>query len=100
MDRMPDGVDQDLLTEEFDRLVQGLMPLFARSKTRERARGYLRGLLSAVPRKNSWQLAEEIGDTSPYRIQNLPGRASWSADHLRVISGTMRSAPSRIRRRC
>ena len=24
MDRMPDGVDQDLLTEGFDRLVQGL----------------------------------------------------------------------------
>lgn len=83
MDRLPVDVDQDLLTEEFDRLVQGLVPLFARSEGRERARGYLRGLLSAVPRKNSWQMAEEIGDTSPYGIQNLLGRASWSADQLR-----------------
>ena len=62
MDRLPDHVDQDLLTEEFNRLVQGLVPLFARSGARERARGYLRGLLSAVPRKNSWQMAEVLID--------------------------------------
>src|SRR5262249_44302146 len=48
-----------------------------------RAVNYLRGLLSPVERKNSWQLAEEAGDETPYATQHLLGRAAWSADEVR-----------------
>ena len=43
----------------------------------------MRGLLSGVERKNSWQLAESAGDATPYGLQHLLGRASWDADELR-----------------
>src|ERR1700760_220326 len=56
---------------------------FARSEPRERATAYLRGLLSPVERKNSWQLAEEAGHKKPYGFQHLLGRAEWSADEVR-----------------
>jgi SRSO17 transposase len=36
-----------------------------------------------VERKNSWQLAESIGDATPYGIQRLLGRARWDADAVR-----------------
>jgi SRSO17 transposase len=35
-----------------------------------------------VERKNSWQLAEVVGNTTPYGIQHLLGRANWDADEL------------------
>ena len=38
---------------------------FARSEPRQRARAYLRGLLSPVHRKNGWQLAEHAGEPPP-----------------------------------
>jgi SRSO17 transposase len=44
---------------------------------------YLRGLLSTVERKNSWQLAEVVGAANPYGFQHLHGRADWNADALR-----------------
>jgi SRSO17 transposase len=56
---------------------------FARSEVRQRAQDYLRGLLSEAERKNSWQLAEVAGNSTPYGIQHLLGRASWDADALR-----------------
>src|SRR5215210_1211487 len=57
--------------------------LFARSEARSRAIAYLAGLLSPVERKNSWQLAEITGDTTPYGFQHLLGRADWDPDALR-----------------
>jgi SRSO17 transposase len=44
---------------------------------------YLRGLLSSVERKNSWQLAEVSRDATPYGFQYLLGRADWEADAVR-----------------
>jgi SRSO17 transposase len=58
-------------------------PLFARSEARARAIAYLAGLVSSVERKNSWQLAEITGDTTPYAFQHLLGRADWDPDALR-----------------
>jgi SRSO17 transposase len=56
---------------------------FTRSEARYRAVSYIEGLLSAVERKNSWQLAERAGDATPYGLQHLLGRASWEADAVR-----------------
>src|SRR5919199_2566428 len=60
-----------------------LAPYFARAEARQQAMAYLRGLLSPVERKNSWQVAEVVGAANPYGFQHLLGRAAWDADQLR-----------------
>src|SRR5487761_1275773 len=57
--------------------------LFARSEARERSLAYLQGLLSHCERKNGWQLAEWMGEATPYRVQHLLDRARWDADAAR-----------------
>jgi hypothetical protein len=42
-----------------------LAPSCERAEPRQRAMAYLRGLVSPAERKNSWQLAEVSGDTTP-----------------------------------
>jgi SRSO17 transposase len=56
---------------------------FARSEPRQRAAGYVRGLLSDTQRKNGWQLAEHLGDATPDGVQHLLARADWDADAVR-----------------
>jgi SRSO17 transposase len=41
------------------------------------------GLLSNLPRKNCWTLAEHVGDATPYGLQHLLSRAKWDADAVR-----------------
>jgi SRSO17 transposase len=60
-----------------------LMPHFPRHVARRRAWASIRGLLSPVERKNGWQLAEVNGDTTPYGVQHLLGRARWDAEAVR-----------------
>ncbi len=76
-----DGVSNWAL--EFDALVKRIGSHFARTEARVRARDYLQGLLSPVERKNGWQLAEQVGNQTPYGIQNLLGRAQWDANAVR-----------------
>src|SRR6266511_4562077 len=60
-----------------------LAPYFERAEPRQRAMAYLRGLLSPAERKNSWQLAEVSGDTTPYSFQHLLRRALWDPEAVR-----------------
>jgi SRSO17 transposase len=60
-----------------------LAPYFERAEPRQRAMAYLRGLLSPAERKNSWQLAEVSGDTTPYAFQHLLRRALWDPAAVR-----------------
>ena len=69
----------------FEEVCERIGPLFERSETRERAKSYLQGLLSPIKRKNSWQLAEEMGDQNPYGVQYLLNRARWDVDKMRDI---------------
>jgi SRSO17 transposase len=68
---------------ELDRLSDRIGPRFGRKEIRRRARVYLEVLLSNVPRKNGWQLAEHAGDATPKNIQHFLGRAKWNADEVR-----------------
>jgi SRSO17 transposase len=70
-------------SEELPRVVQRLGPRFARSEARERLHTYLQGLLSQVPRKNSWQLAQEVGHPTPYGFQHFLQRADWDPEEVR-----------------
>src|SRR4051812_46217027 len=56
---------------------------FSRAEAREHVGAYLKGLLSPVERKNSWQIAEVVGNPTPYALQHLLGRARWNADAVR-----------------
>src|SRR5687768_4292027 len=83
---MPQTVDRRMVrswTEELETVNEYLSEHFARSEVRERAKDYLRGLLSETERKNGWQLAEVAGNSTPYGIQHLLGRANWDADAVR-----------------
>ncbi len=69
--------------EEFERFHARFADLFERSESREQAKKYLRGLLAQADRKNSWQVAEAVGDRIPDRMQRLLYRVPWNADAAR-----------------
>jgi SRSO17 transposase len=56
---------------------------FRRPEVRWRVRRYLTGLLGDVRRKNSWQMAEAIGEARPRGVQHLLNDACWDADGVR-----------------
>jgi SRSO17 transposase len=69
--------------DEFEAFHAREASLFERSESREQARKYLRGLLTEAERKNSWQVAEAVGDRIPDRMQRLLYRVPWDADAAR-----------------
>ncbi|MEU3349968.1 IS701 family transposase [Streptomyces sp. NPDC006700] len=56
---------------------------FARYEPRLRASRLVLGLLSDLPRKNCWTIAEWAGETGPHGMQHLLCRAVWDADAVR-----------------
>jgi SRSO17 transposase len=60
-------------------MVGGLAGCFARVEPRRQARKYVTGLLSDLPHKNCWVLAEQAGDATPDKMQRLLERAAWDA---------------------
>jgi SRSO17 transposase len=69
--------------DEVPAVAGRIAPRFARAEARRRAQAYLRGLLSPVARKNGWQVAEAVGDRTPYAVQHLLGRADWDPEAVR-----------------
>ncbi len=68
---------------DFEAFHARFADLFERSESREQAKKYLRGLLAQADRKNSWQVAEAVGDRIPDRMQRLLYRVPWDADAAR-----------------
>jgi hypothetical protein len=60
----------------LDELMGCLAPCFARVEPRRQARKYVTGLISDLPRKNCWALAEQAGDATPDKMQRLLERTS------------------------
>jgi SRSO17 transposase len=56
---------------------------FLRPEVRARAYRYLSGLLADLRRKNSWQMAEALGEVTPRGVQHLLNDARWDADLVR-----------------
>ena len=56
---------------------------FHRREMRERVRRYLDGLLAPIERKNSWRLAEGLGEAGPQGVQRLFTDADWDAEAVR-----------------
>uniref|UniRef100_UPI0011DF6A93 transposase n=1 Tax=Streptomyces azureus TaxID=146537 RepID=UPI0011DF6A93 len=47
-------------------------------------RGYLRGLLTPLERKEGWTPAEQAGELCPDGMQRLLNQADWAADAVRA----------------
>ncbi|MFE7112627.1 IS701 family transposase [Streptomyces sp. NPDC057575] len=68
---------------ELDDLFLAIGHRFGRVELRRRMRDYVRGLLAPVARKNSWQLAEQAGHSTPDGLQHLLAGAKWQPDDIR-----------------
>jgi SRSO17 transposase len=60
-----------------------LAPRFSRVESWRRACDLVAGLMSDLPRKNCWTIAEHAGHVSPDGLQHLLARASWDQDGVR-----------------
>lgn len=64
-------------------LHQRLRPCFARTRPYTQAGKYIAALMSDLPRKNGWTVAEYTGDSTPDPTQRLLNHAVW--DHERAM---------------
>jgi SRSO17 transposase len=77
---------EDLLQqirEELTKLQVRIGPRFRRAEVRQRAHRFLEGLLTDIPRKNGWQMAEHLGENGPRGVQRLLGEADWDEESVR-----------------
>jgi SRSO17 transposase len=75
-----------LACANLDEVMGCLARCFARVEPRRQARKYVTGLISDLPRKNCWALAEQPGDATPDKMQRLLERAAWDAsDAMREV---------------
>jgi SRSO17 transposase len=77
------GVDPVGWRDKLDGLMARVAKRFGRVEPRRRARSFMEGLLSDLPRKNCWTIAEHAGDATPDGMQHLLTRAVWDADKVR-----------------
>src|SRR6266700_359821 len=67
----------------LSQLHQRLAPDFVRPEPYHHALLYLQAILSDIPRKNGWQIAEHARQARPYGIQRLLSTAAWDQDAVR-----------------
>ena len=75
----------DMWTDDFQGFHARFNCLFARSETREQSKKYIRGLMATIERKNSWNIAEAVGDKIPDLTQRLLYKAKWNSNDARDI---------------
>jgi SRSO17 transposase len=71
-----------------------LGPMFVRIEPRLQAAKYVRALLSDLPKRNGWTIAEWVGDRQPDATQRLLSHACW--DTLAAMSEIRRFAVARL----
>jgi SRSO17 transposase len=74
--------------EGINVLMEGIRGSFARIQPWLTAACYIRAVLSDLPKRNGWTIAEWIGHRSPDRVQRLLNQASWdTGEVMRVVRG-------------
>ena len=71
------------MDSEYLNLTHRISGVFPNEASFMNAKKYLTGLLSPIERKNGWQMAEGVGDATPYSLQQFLYRGRFSADRLR-----------------
>jgi SRSO17 transposase len=84
--------------------LERLRSCFVRTQTWQHAGRYISALVSRVPKRNGWSIAEQVGDRTPDRTQRLLNRAVWDTtaamSHIRRFAAAgLDAAASRRRRR-
>jgi SRSO17 transposase len=70
-------VEAAAVGEHLDDVMAVMAGCFRRWEPRAAARRYVMALMSDLPRKNCWSIAEHAGDTTPGKMQHLLERAKW-----------------------
>jgi SRSO17 transposase len=70
-------VEVGAVRSHLDELMGLMAGCFRRWEPRVQARKYVRALMSDLPRKNCWSIAEHAGDATPGRMQHLLNAAKW-----------------------
>src|SRR2546430_174583 len=70
-------------TVRLHQLHARLRPFFARPEVHEHALRWRQAVMSDVPRKNGWQIAEQAREARPYGMQRLLSQAIWDQDAVR-----------------
>src|ERR1022692_2377738 len=71
-------VGAQLAREKRNELASLLAAHFTRREPARQAGKYIDGLMSDLPDKNCWSLAQHAGDAAPDKMQRLLARAAWS----------------------
>jgi SRSO17 transposase len=79
----PSSSPGEVWTAAFNQLGQRIRLHFVRPEPYQRALTYMQGLMSKASRKNGWQVAEEMGEATPYAMQHVLDRARWDCDGVR-----------------
>jgi hypothetical protein len=66
-----------LAGQERAELLELLRSCFARTETWLQAGKYVSALVSEMPKRNGWTIAQHAGDRTPDRTQRLLNRAAW-----------------------
>jgi SRSO17 transposase len=85
-------------------LLGRLRSCFARTQTWQHAGRYLSALVSQIPKRNGWTIAEQVGDRTPDRTQRLLNRAVWDtlgamSQIRRFVAAGLDTVAYRTRRR-
>ncbi|MFJ2029007.1 hypothetical protein [Streptosporangium sp. NPDC087985] len=83
-------VESARVQRNTEQRMSALAPMFARVEPRTQTVKYIRAVMSDLPKRNSWMIAEWIGDRSPDATQRLLNRAGW--DTLGAMSAVRRFA--------
>jgi SRSO17 transposase len=78
-------VEGELAVSNLALLHGRLEPCFARVKPFAQAGKYMSALISDLPRKNGWTIAEHAGDLTPDPTQRLLNHAVWDHDQAQGV---------------
>lgn len=78
-------VEGELAVSNLALLHGRLRPCFARAKPFTQAGKYMSALISDLPRKNGWTIAEHAGDLTPDPTQRLLNHAVWDHDQVQGV---------------
>ena len=73
----------EIVKETFEEITARFTDRFLRSESRTCFVNVLRAIIAPITRKNGWQIAEVIGDATPYGVQAFFLRHRWEPDDVR-----------------
>jgi hypothetical protein len=94
-----DQEDMPCWVDSFTEFCGRFDDLFARSKSREQAYKFMRGLLAPLERKTNWQPSSRLHDRTPDRMQRLLYRVLMSMQWRLGIVSSSSSSNALVRKR-